>query len=116
MTDETKPNHDPVSLGSGSYDFNALQEATDKIAQENPADREAVLQSTLEKLDKTDTAKFDPRDVDGYSWRTRTNAAGGKERIQVATPEKADASEEETVAAEDGKAPVRGTTPTTVSK
>lgn len=80
-------NSSPVSLGAGSYDYDALKDGLDAAAAA-PADKyDAAVSSTLSALDATGLAKVDPRQTPGYEFvevqRELEDGAPITETIQV---------------------------------
>jgi hypothetical protein len=82
-------------LGSGSYDYDDLKEATDAVAagkHGSPQDANQAMEAAVRDTDRSRRHDIDRRDTPGYSWHTRTGPTGRKERILVADGEQEEPS------------------------
>lgn len=89
----TKESGAKLGLGAGFYDHDDLRTATDEAAKSD--DAQTAVDAAVADADKGTHRAADPRNIEGYAFRTRTHD-GIKERIQVPT-HKLDTTEEAAV-------------------
>lgn len=84
MTDTVKAPE--VSLGAGSYDYDALKAATDAAVQDSGGDTDKAdlaLKTAVEASNEHPAVRTDPRDIAGYVWEKVEGSTGQVETIQV---------------------------------
>ena len=75
-----------ISLGAGSYDYDALKAATDAAIARNPGggiEAEAALAEAVKTSNEHPAIGTDPRDIPGHVWKDVEGSTGQIETIQV---------------------------------
>lgn len=76
--------HSPVSLGAGSYDYDALKSGLGEAARGSNADYESKVQAAIEGAATNVHAGQDARTIPGYEFQEVENPElGVKESVQV---------------------------------
>lgn len=84
MTDKVQA--PAISLGAGSYDYDALKAATDAAIASNPGggiETQAALAEAVKASNEHPAIGTDPRDIPGHVWTDVQGSTGQIETIQV---------------------------------
>lgn len=95
-TDKNSPG---ISLGSGSYDYDALKKAGDDAIAKHKGDTakaEDAIAVAVDKANRSPSKDADPRYTPGYETVKRKGSTGVTETIQVPVPASDDEIDAET--------------------
>lgn len=89
------PNNGPVSLASGSYDYDQLKTGLDKAAKAKEADYKEGVDKALTGAATSVHQNNDPRTIPGYKFvDVQNEELGVTERVQVFDEKLADKQDE----------------------